>query len=742
MATRRLKQVTITARIDDPNAGQEVRLIAFYSFNKFATPPKRVASPYGPQARRAQVVLSDLRQNTRYQVRLYTQDALGRLSKQYSAVTFWTNRPPAAVLVSPSENSEYNEDQSLLFDWKFVDPDEKDSQTAYQLRWSTDQKNWTYLTREGTPGKNTFITLPAPGRFRANTNYYWSVRVRDEAGIWSQWAINQSFFIRGLSSPPVLLDPIGGIGKAVIATRPYLFTWKFRDPYPANEQTQADIRWREVTSGDEGAPTDEGWFMRIGVGGTPGPAMQWEIPAGSFQAGFVYEWQVRTYDTLHGIPSGWSTSASFVATGEPGALTLVDPPDLEGAQPMGALGCGNHRVFVYDRGGKVMRGEIKPLARVQWSRLRDDISNALVLTNGFGADCCELLGGLRSWMHELVIFRDGIRVFEGPITRITYTATDVEIECKDVMAYLYRRIMRQGYNDAYRRIDLTPKTPPAPAPSTKGGPYTIIGLNTVVERALQITVNALAYQDPNVLPYVTAIQYDDDARQNRVVPDYSRTAWEEIDDLAATAGLDYTVVGRRIMYWDTHRSIGRLPEMRDGDFEDPVIVTEYGMQASNYFAVTNNAGIWGATYPLDKNAQDWHIPYGPVEMLSSAYGENEASATSTESMNQAAKSAIEATLRAQAQKGIGNRWPSPVVARVPDNSRLNPDVNLTIQQLVPGVWIPLRATKTCRNVSQWQKLDAVQVEQEAGIESIRVTMSPAPHGGNDDPDLAGQVETS
>ena len=49
-----------------------------------------------------------------------------------------------------------------------------------------------------------------------------------------------------------------------------------------------------------------------------------------------------------------------------------------------------------------------------------------------------------------MVFRDGVRVWEGPITRITYTTTDVEFEARDVMVYVYRRIMRQGYNDAYR----------------------------------------------------------------------------------------------------------------------------------------------------------------------------------------------------------------------------------------------------------------------------------------------------
>ena len=69
---------------------------------------------------------------------------------------------------------------------------------------------------------------------------------------------------------------------------------------------------------------------------------------------------------------------------------------------------------------------------------------------------------------------------------------------------------------------------------------------------------------------------------------------------------------------------------------------------------------------------------------------------------------------------------------MPDNATINPDVNLGFDQLVPGVWIPVRATGTLREVSQWQKLDAVAVEQTGDSgERIMVTMSPAPNGGVD-----------
>jgi hypothetical protein len=80
----------------------------------------------------------------------------------------------------------------------------------------------------------------------------------------------------------------------------------------------------------------------------------------------------------------------------------------------------------------------------------------------------------------------------------------------------------------------------------------------------------------------------------------------------------------------------------------------------------------------------------------------------------------------QTVRNLNNRYPSPVVVRVPDNSRLNPDTGLTINDLVPGVRIPLSATQTCKKLAQEQKLDKVTFTLENNDEVITVVMSPAP----------------
>lgn len=537
----------------------------------------------------------------------------------------------------------------------------------------------------GDGGGTASIDITGPGVYHATGTFTWP---------------------NALNSPVFVLD----VNNGVPLPTTYDFRWKFRSP-TGEVQTKADFRYRAFGSGAS-------WTVIAGDTTTPGAPPVWSIDTSIFEPGFRYEWEVETYVTAAGV-SDWSDPATFWAVSAPGSgagLNLIDS-----GRSAAPLSQGNNRVFVYERGGRRLLGEITKMTVVRWNRQRDDISGCTIRLTQFDEDSAALLRNLRTWMHELVVFRDNgeevQRVWEGPVTRISGSRDMLEIEAKDVMAYVYRRIMRQGYNDSYRIINGTQ-----------------VGLKTVVQRSAQIIMNSLAYDDPNVLAYLTPLHDPFDARTSRVVKDYTKTAWEEVDDLAAHAGLDYVTSGRRIILWDTHRPIGRLPEMRDGAFSEVPIVTEYGMSAANIFAVTNNNGIYGGAAlgfsGLNPDGSLIIPPQGFIEQLASSYGE-EASGGTTDVLTRKMKEALEANLRAQARRNIAGRWPPPVVVRIPDNAALMPDLNITINQLIPGVWIPLRASGGIREVSQWQKLDLMTCEQTEAGEKVTVTMSPAPQGGND-----------
>src|SRR5262245_42444219 len=131
MTTKRLHEVPISAVVY-PFDGHQVKLKAQYSSNDFKPGSvKTEASDWGMK-RREHLTLSNLKVNTLYKVRLWTiaqKSGDDQVSKDPNTVSFWTARYPTVELVTPVENSEYNENQTILFDWKFIDADEPEQPT-------------------------------------------------------------------------------------------------------------------------------------------------------------------------------------------------------------------------------------------------------------------------------------------------------------------------------------------------------------------------------------------------------------------------------------------------------------------------------------------------------------------------------------------------------------------------------------------------------------------------------------
>lgn len=749
MHTRITGSPHVSAIVSDPDPAPKdtVRIVVRYSTQESFANYKTVQSPLVKQANssakppedgKAVAQMGDLAQNTRYWVRVYAQDEHDLLSVNYSGFSFWTNEvsaPDTLTLNGGGSGITIQSVDSATFAWNFNDPDQGDRQSGFQLRYRTTASSstpagaWNVLDKPNTADNLSPVAGPPaqtrnqwvfdPGTFKGNQFYEWQVRTKDLQGLWSEWSLTSKFFSASTTSPPILVAPLHDV--AVDVTKPVTLVWRFIDPDPHDTQLKADIRWLVVDQSLDLQDQKDVWTLVLGDTTTPGSEETWTFPPDTFVSGYQYQWEVRTYDHLGNV-SDWSNVGGFWAIGTPGSLSGPEPiPEFR--TPQGSLGCGEYRVFIYEQGGQRIIGEIHSIASLQFNRVRDDISTCTLATNGLGdADCCQMYADVRSWMHELVVFRDGVRVWEGPVTGITYTTTDVTFSARDVMVYVYRRILRQGYNDAYRITER----------NSDGSVKSHEGVYQVVKRAENIIANALAPFDPNVLPYLTTIQSGGDAKESRIVPPWSTTAWEQVDDLAATAGLDYTVIGRRILLWDTHVPIGRLPTMTDGDFSDSPIVSEYGMQTATFLAVTNGSGVAG-TVAIDNPDRPKqtppYYPYGPVEMLASSYSET--AAASTQTLTQQGLADLVSGLTDQASRNISGRFPTPLIVRVPDNSSLSPDCAVGFQQLVPGVWVPLRASGTCRTVTQWQKLDSVTVDVDETGEKVSVVLSPAPNHGQD-----------
>lgn len=354
-----------------------------------------------------------------------------------------------------------------------------------------------------------------------------------------------------------------------------------------------------------------------------------------------------------------------------------------------------HRAYIYDRGGVTRLAEIVQLASVEWTRVRDDISEATVNVNGQACQAqADTLGGIEPGRHELVLYRGDERVWEGPINRLTYTRDSVEIHALDVLYYASRTVMHLGYDNSYPNVDY------------------------VIDRAALILTTELGRKEAltppiNVLPHLTLHQLATDAKTSAETVPYQYTVFEHIDALAAKSGLDYTVIGRAIHLWDTHESLGLTAVLTENDFLGDITVSVYGSELATRAIVTDGQGVAGIAGGIDPF-------YGEWETLATAYDENE----------DAGAPPTQAELKSQAARNIVGRIPAPLQVRIPDGSSLNPTGVLTLGDLVPGVYMPLRADMTVRVIQQTQKLNKVSVTETPAGEEITVVLYPAASDDN------------
>ena len=360
------------------------------------------------------------------------------------------------------------------------------------------------------------------------------------------------------------------------------------------------------------------------------------------------------------------------------------------------LSCAQHTAFVYDRGGFRQMIALTPLSRVQWERRRDDISTATVNLSTPSEKCAAQLSLLEAGRHELVIFRGSERVWEGPITRVAYKGITVEIVAADVMHYVKRTAMRAEYDSRF--------------PNTE---YTIDRVKRIMntELARKEALNPAYNILPNV-KYLYTLPRTDSRTAAHTVPMQS-TVFDHIDSYAARGGLDYTVVGRSVLFWDVHEAIGRTATVTADDFLGEPIITQYGAELATQVYITDGKGHYGQYGAVDPY-------YGEWEMVQDAYDENAAGPDDDPDPTVGEMNSQASRIWAQTKR-------PPLVVRIPDNTSLNPKGVLSISDLVPGVYIPLSAKLPGRTVSQLQKLDNMSVEESAEVdEVIQVTLSPAP----------------
>jgi hypothetical protein len=350
----------------------------------------------------------------------------------------------------------------------------------------------------------------------------------------------------------------------------------------------------------------------------------------------------------------------------------------------------HHTAWVMHRGGQRRIAQLKDISLCRWERLRDDISQATVqITGDLSSSQERTLNSLEPGRHELCIYRDKVRSWEGPITLLTYSRSGLEVNAKDVLYYLYRTKIHAAYSSAYPNVEY------------------------VTSRIKRIMLAELARKEAlspayNIVPYIVEHHLATDAKTAMITAADQYTLFEHLDNLAANNGIDYTVVGRAIHLWDTSVSaMGKTRTVTENDFLGDVVVSVYGSELATSATVTDGNGMSATAGGIDPY-------YGEWEVLATAYDESDGANPPTAP-----------EMLSQAKRNLSGRNPTPLQVRVPDNSSVNPKGVLTVNDMVPGVYIPLLAKLNIREVSQMQKLQSVQFEETSTGETVNVTLTPA-----------------
>lgn len=353
-------------------------------------------------------------------------------------------------------------------------------------------------------------------------------------------------------------------------------------------------------------------------------------------------------------------------------------------------------MFLVDRGGQEekIQAKLDGLSLVRWNRVRDDVSECEVTLEGISRGCHASLdrNGLEM-RYELVIKRDGERVWEGPITRSHVTRTTARLFCRDVLLFAQRTPCMNKWTSAFGH----------------GGP------EFVTKRTMRIIKGEMAIWEAagaNFIPHIVVRQNAQTAKTTRVSEKYSQYVWDDMEELAARSGMDYTVANRSLYLFDTHQFLGMGRRLSDDDFLADLEVVGYGLELATRSLVTDGLGHGAITSSPDTY-------YGPFGLLATAYNIN----TTTDRIPHS-------ELVEQATRNARSRYPVPVVLRVPENAQVRPDkVDALLPYLIPGTGFPVTSTVSTRVSDQVQKLDNVTFEEtEAGGETCRITLSAAPIG--------------
>lgn len=330
------------------------------------------------------------------------------------------------------------------------------------------------------------------------------------------------------------------------------------------------------------------------------------------------------------------------------------------------LGAGSYEVVATDWQAKrvVWQSTSSAVASVKWNREKNEVSQAEVeaVVSPAVAD------RLEPWLHTLTIYRDGLLVWHGIIVRTVAGSRRVRIAARDGSVFFDRRrvpIGRTWFNHDATQV-----------------------MRTMVE-------DACGYQDATGLVDNLAALESRIWVTSTYTPSECLVA-EAVDDVVKQ-GLVWCVSSGRLLIGPigAQRRTGILS---DHHLDGNVTVVKDGMETVTDAHITGK-GVWG----------QWAAEESPLPLL--------------QSLGKADGAISQEDCEEVARREVEDASVTPRRLAMPSSARLLPTAPVSIEDLVPGVVVPVSSTQTGIRVASDMSVREVSVTADDGGESINVTLS-------------------
>lgn len=349
---------------------------------------------------------------------------------------------------------------------------------------------------------------------------------------------------------------------------------------------------------------------------------------------------------------------------------------------MATLGCvDDYQIVIASKEGVVL-GQFDP-STLSWGRVIDDISQATVVIPIVDSDCCDLLGSIHTFHHEVQIFRGGVYVWSGIVTNINGGRQSVTIEAQDIAILLGERII----HDLICFSDMCLPTLPGAA-----GDLTDIGI-AIINDALEDDGHGYEIQSE-----LTGL-----LGERLYQP--GENSWSDLQE-ALVLGLDFTVLGRKMILGAANGGapFGQTETLTCDDFLGDIQVEEDGLGLATRVICVGNGVVGVATAP-GTDINGLHPYYGLLE-----YVDTSQSNLTTQDQVDAAAARI-----------MLSRFPAPQNLIIPAGSALAPTAPIDINSLVPGTFTTIIADCVCRPITSTQVLIKLDVSWGPAGEVVQVT---------------------